>query len=90
MNFFIYSNRCSQVIGTDDQGFTFQRTTSTAINSAEPKSPVISMKKVTRGFYDETIALNCSVHSLVPFAVRWFHKGKKLGNKMFFRYFILT
>lgn len=78
-----------QVVGVDGKGYEFQRTTPTAISPLDPSAPLVVAPKVTRGFYEETATLTCSVTSLIPFSVQWYRNGLELGNRLFYRLFCL-
>jgi len=80
------SGICMQVVGVDNKGYDFQRTTPTAISPLEPSAPVVETEKITRGFYEEMAILTCSVTSLIPFALQWYRNGVELGNKLFYRF----
>ena len=75
-----------QVVGIDSQGFEFQRTTPTAISPIDPELPTVQMASRIHGFYDEVAVLDCSISSLVPFAVQWYLNGEAIGNRLFYRY----
>jgi len=72
------------VVGIDNQGYDFQRTTPTAISPIDPQVPVVEMPPLSRGFYDEVAILTCSVKSHVPFSVQWYRDGEAMGNKLFY------
>ena len=74
-----------QVVGLDSQGFAFQRTTTAAISPIDPKPPSVKMPPQTRGFYDEVAILDCSITSLVPFAVQWYRNAEAIGSALFYR-----
>jgi len=66
------------------KGYEFQRTTSTAISPIIPDPPNVAMDKVTKGYFDKTAILTCSVTSLVPFNVQWYRDSKPLGSQLFY------
>ncbi len=74
-----------QVRGLDSSGYEFQRSTHTAISPITPDPPVVTMEKVTQGYYDKTVLLHCDVSSLVPFEVQWYRDGEEMGTKLFYR-----
>jgi len=74
------------VVGTDKEGYEFQRTTPTAISPVDPSPPLVQADSVTRGFYDETAVLTCRVKSLIPYTVQWYRNAVEIGNRLFYRY----
>ena len=74
------------MVGVDDEGFDFQRTTPTAISAVDPSQPQVNIDKLTRGYYDQTTVLTCQVNSLIPFTVQWYRNAVELGNRLFYRY----
>ena len=83
---FVYFKMFLQIAGIDGQGYAFQRITPTAISAIKPEVPVVRMTRITRGYYEKTAILTCSVISIVPFDVRWSKGGDSLGNTLFYRY----
>ncbi|XP_067662288.1 hemicentin-1-like isoform X1 [Haliotis asinina] len=73
-----------KVDGIDHQGYVLRRTTPTAISPRVPTAPTVSMPDLTRGFFDQTATLTCTVQSLVPYTVRWFRRGVQMGYDMSF------
>ncbi|KAK6167247.1 hypothetical protein SNE40_021325 [Patella caerulea] len=73
-----------KVDGIDSEGYTLRRTTPTAISPRIPTKPNVFMPSVTRGFYDQTAVITCHVDSLVPFSVKWYREGIKMGPDQYF------
>ena len=74
-----------QVSGIDDRGLPFDRITHTAIKAIRPQVPIVTMPAVTRGHYDQTATLVCTVVSDVPYSLQWSKDGRLLGNKLYYR-----
>jgi len=73
-----------KIVGLDDKGHVFQRTTPTAISASQPEKPIIQFPRQTRGYFEKPVLLTCQVTSRVPFELQWFHGNEKLGTSLFY------
>jgi len=70
------------VIGVDNKGYKFQRTTPTALSATEPDAPIVVMPPITHGFYKEEAVLTCTITSIIPFLVQWYRGEEKIGKQL--------
>ncbi|XP_060069782.1 hemicentin-1-like [Ylistrum balloti] len=74
-----------KVSGIDDKRNPIQRLTPTAISPVPPPRPNVYMPQVTRGFYDATAYITCSVQSPIQYNVQWSRGNEPIGNPLFYR-----
>ncbi|XP_033761247.1 hemicentin-1-like [Pecten maximus] len=71
--------------GIDDKRNPMYRLTPTAISPVPPPRPNVYMPPVTRGFYDATAYITCSVQSPIQYNVQWSRGNQPIGNALFYR-----
>ncbi|OWF52578.1 Hemicentin-1 [Mizuhopecten yessoensis] len=74
-----------RVSGIDDKRNPIQRLTPTAISPVPPPRPNVYMPQITRGFYDTTAYITCSVQSPIKYNVQWSRGNDLIGNPLFYR-----
>ncbi|KAM4662543.1 hemicentin-2 [Discoglossus pictus] len=73
-----------KVNGTDRGGHQFQRLSSVAYTSIVPDKPVVVMPLQIQGYHKLPLLISCSVHSEIPFHLRFSRDGVKLGEEQLF------
>ncbi|XP_067940287.1 hemicentin-1-like [Watersipora subatra] len=82
--FLLKKHQVDEVIGTDENGFTFIRISKSAISAVVPAAPVITIAPQIIGNYGSSINMLCIVESLVPFVVTWYKGDKSISDDRFF------
>ncbi|XP_075228407.1 hemicentin-1-like isoform X2 [Lycorma delicatula] len=68
------------VHGVSTDGHDFKRITPTAVTSVKPERAGVIASSPVQGHVNEPVKLTCYVKSLLPFDVRWFKDGIKIGK----------
>ncbi|CAH2316004.1 hemicentin-2 [Pelobates cultripes] len=73
-----------KVHGTDRDGYRFQRLSNVAYTSIIPDVPTVVMPSNIQGYHLHPLPIPCTVHSDIPFRLRFSKDGERLGEEQLF------